>query len=288
MERTWNEIRQHPVSVSLYLLSWSIAFALDALRWHKPPGRDDMVPAVILMHLLVPVVAGAFVGWWRRNTHGGITGGMIAGACILPIDVAALVVVQLIHHANEATPGGERITEAPVFLIALGLFGSLAGLLGAAAATLLARLLNRGTRVPPVRKTRIIPKRMLLLAAAAMLSVAALLTIGVIPNFTQTSKNRAVMAFMVNGVFNVVIGLTLLILPSPRMATVAPVLVMMAGSVALLLGATLLDAAVALAHGAGSLGPAAACLVGALADLGAAVLCLFAVRRRTYAGCVSG
>ena len=134
MRRIWNEVKAHRLATILFLLYWVIAFGLDAFGWRKPKYRpEDMGTTVIYLHFLLPVIAGASIGWWRRNTPGRIAGGMVAAEVVLIVDAAAVLAHQWIaFHMGETGGSGERITEVPVFLMAIALMGSLLGLIGAA------------------------------------------------------------------------------------------------------------------------------------------------------------
>jgi hypothetical protein len=279
----WNEFKERRLSAALFLLYWLMAFGLDAFGWRKPANRPDMVQPVISLHLLLPVIAGALVSWWRRRRPGRIAGGMLAGAAVLVMDATAVVAHQLI--AFEASgDSAESIFEVPVFLIALGLFGSLLGLAGAAGSAGIGRLLDRGH--PPVvgaaPASRVIPRRFLRAAGGLALGVAAAVVLAVVPPVAAQASagsvpGRAATGFTVNAMLNVLIGMGLLAPISWRSAGAGKVLVVMAGFVSLLLGSALLDGGAALTrHGAGMRGPAVACFGGAAGDLGAGVLALVA------------
>jgi hypothetical protein len=285
MGRIWSEIRQHGRVSAAFAVYWSIVFGLDVFRWHKAPGVDDMVPAVMYLHVLLPVLAGALAGWWRYGTGGSIPSGMITGAWVLVADVSAMVAVQLGPHLGGASPGGERVTEAPVFLIALGLLGSALGLAGAGASTLLGRLFGRARdREMRQRGARALSRGMPRAAAGLALGVAAAVSLRVVPAVRTDvtpgpMQDRAATAFAVNAILNVAVAIVLAATAGARGAT-GRTLVATAGFVSLLLGASLVDAAAAFWHGGNGLPAAGVCGVSAAGDVGAAVLCLIAARGR--------
>jgi hypothetical protein len=311
----WHETKDHWPSAALFLVYWLIAFGLDVFRWHKPENRpDDMLRSVLCLHFLLPVIAGAMVSWWRRNKPGGITGAMLAGAAVLVLDAAAVLTWHFFDFRYWESGSNESVFELPVLVIALGLCGALLGLIGAGAATGLGGLPARwrspaGTLVSlfpdqpgegdggAAVKTRLgggekpIPRRLLRVAAVLAWGAAIAVLFGVIPPLTADIARmapRAIPAFAVNAILNVLIGVVWLAPVSHRSAGAGKALVVMVGFVAMLLGCALLDAASALAaHGPARPVVVLACLAGAAGDLGAGVLALVAAFRRhgtNYAG----
>jgi hypothetical protein len=309
MRRMWNEGKAHRLAATLFLLYWLVAFGLDAFGWRKPENRPDMVPTIVYLHFLLPVMAGALVGWWRRETPGRIAGGMVAGAVVLVVDAAAVLAHQWIaFNFGKTGDGGERITELPVFLIGIGLVGSLLGLIGAAGATGLSHLVDRwrkgaavsapppadhgvagdvGLAVRPAigRVGGIMPRRLLWAAGGLALGTAVIVAFGVIPALAADGiawrAPRAIPAFAVNAILNVLIGIAMLAPVARRSAGAGKVLVVIGGFVSLLMGFALLDAAFAIAVGEPvSLLAAVACSTGAGCNLGAGVLVLVAAFRR--------
>jgi hypothetical protein len=310
----WYEVKDHWLSAALFLIYWLIVFGLDVFRWRKPENRpEDMVRAVIYLHFLLPVIAGALVSWWRRYTPGRIAGGMVAGAAVLVVDAAALLIHQWIAFHLGENGGSERISELPVFLIAIGIVGSLVGLIGAAGATGLSHLLDRWHQqaVAPVSpysgqrvaadtgatvRTRlggdggIVPRRLLRVAGGLAWGAAVIVLCGVIPalaaeNIARTAP-RALPGFAVNAILNVLVGVALIAPVSRRGGGAGKALAVMAGFVGLLLGFALLDAASALTtHGLFRPLAAVACLTSAACDLGAGVLALVAAFRRHRTNC---
>ncbi len=315
MRRMWCEIKDHRPSAALFLVYWLIILGLDVLRWRKPANRpDDMLRSVLYLHFLLPVIAGAMMSWWRRYQPGGTTGAMLAGAAVLVLDAAAVLTWHFFDFRYWEPSSNESVFELPVLVIALGLFGALLGLIGAAGATGLGSLLDRWRRpsAPLVSlfpdqpreddgalafKTRgggaeaVSLRRLLRVAAALAWGAAIALLFGVIPPLTADIARmapRAIPAFLLNAILNVLIGVVLLAPVSRRSAGAGKVLVVMVGFVALLLGCALLDAASALVgHGPAKPVVVLACLAGAAGDLGAGVLALVAAFRRqgrNYAG----
>lgn len=316
MRRLWNETKDHQLASAVFLVYWLIVFALDVFRWHKPANRpDDMLRSVLYLHFLLPVIAGAIVSWWRRSKPGGITASMLAGAAVLVLDTAAVLTWHFFDFRYWESSSNESVFELPVLVIALALFGALLGLIGAAGVTALRDLLDRWRRPSaplvllfpdqpaeggggPAVKTRlggaekVIPRRLPRVAAGLAWGAAVAVLVGVIPPLTADgiarTAPRAIPAFAVNAILNVLIGVVLLVPVSRRSAGAGKVLVVMAGFVALLLGCALLDAASALGvHGPARFVAALACLAGAAGAVGAGVLALVAAFRRhgrNYAG----
>ena len=298
MRRILNEINNHRPSAAAVLLYGLIALGLDVFGWHKPENRPDMVPAVIYRHLLLPVIAGALIAWWRRNIPGGIPGGMLAGAAVLVIDAAALLSHQFIaYNLGEPGSSGERATELPVFLIAIGLVGSLLGLVGAAGIAAFCRLLDRSapsagqtatnyraSAHKPGQAAAGIPRHLLRVAGGFVVSAAVVVLFVVIPSLMadniSVSAPRALPAFAVHAILNLLVAIALFTPVSRWGAAAAKTLVVMAAFVSLLLGFSLVDAASALTAHAGRLFVAAGCWTGAAADLVAGALALIAVFRR--------
>jgi hypothetical protein len=316
MRRLWNEIKDHQLASAAFLVYWLIVFGLYVFRWHKPENPPaEMAQSVLYLHFLLPVIAGAIVSWWRQSKPGGVTVSMLVGAAVVNLDTAAVLTWQLLRDFRYwASSSNESFYELPVLVIALGLFGALLGLIGAAGANGLEGLLARwrnpaGTLVTlfshrpgegdggAVVRTRrdgaetVILRRLLRVAAVLAWAAAITVLFGVIPPLTADIAHmapRAIPAFAVNAILNVLIGVVFLTPVSRRSSGAGKVLVVMASLVALLLGCALLDAASALvAHGPTRPVAALACLAGSAGDLGAGVVALVAVFRRhgtNYAG----
>lgn len=286
MRRIRQEIKGHPLSATLFALYWLAVFGLHVFRWNAPPNRpEDMVRPVFELHLLLPVIAGALVAGWRRPQRGAIGGGMLAGAVVLILDAAAVVTHQLLaFHHGKPDGSGESILEVPVFLIALGLFGSLLGLFGALAGRAARRAGAAAGERPAETARGTMAPRMLKVAGGLALVAAAGVFLGVIPGLAtdpiiRVGSPKAVPAFAVNAMLNALLGILLLVPVSWRSAGAGKVLVVIAGFFGLLLGFALLDAASAL--GVRRFSAAAACLTAAAADLGAGLLALITAMRRT-------
>jgi hypothetical protein len=209
---------------------------------------------------------------------------MLAGAAVLIVDAAALLTYKFVEFRYwESSGSNESIFELPVLLIALGLLGSLLGLIGAAGSRALG---GAAVSVSPGRAGGILPRRVLLLPGVLALGAGAVVALVVIPAVTggallPTASARAAKAFTINAILNVLIGILLLAPVSRRNAGAGKVLVVMAGFVGLLLGSALLDAASALMGDSPAMPVAAvACFVCAAGDLGAGVLALVAALRR--------
>jgi hypothetical protein len=309
MPRLWNDIKDHQIQAVLFLLYWLIAFGLDAFGWRKPENRPDMVLMVVCLHLLLPVGAGALVSWWRRGRPGGIAASMLAGAVVLVVDSVALLTHQWIaFNVGESGGSGERVSELPVFLIAVGLLGALLGLIGAASSAGIGHVLRPRRKPPsdliwPFCSQRmaddgetpgdpafsgpggVIPRRLLRMAGGLALGAAVIVLFGVIlplaaDGLARTSP-KALPAFIANAVLNLVIGIGLLAPVSRRSAGPGKVLIVISGFVSLLLGFALLDAASVLgAKASVRVVAACGCLAGAAGGFGAGVLALVAAFRR--------
>jgi hypothetical protein len=285
----WNDIKNHRVSAALFAVYWLLVLALDVFGWRKPAERpEDMIPTVLYLHFLLPFIAGAVAGWWRRYREAKIAGGMLAGAIVSVVDVAALLTHSFLRfYVREPGGSNESVLELPVLLIAVGLIGSLPGLIGAVGTTGLGRLLDHepapdrrpAVALPLVRAAAIVPHARSRKASGLAITAAAMVALVVIPNL-RAVPGKAVLAFAVSVLLNLLIGITLLAVVSRRNAVNSKILVIMAGFTGLLLGTALLDAAGAVtAHGPGPVVAAIACLVCAAADLGAGVLAISAAFR---------
>jgi hypothetical protein len=294
MRRTWNEIKNHRRASGLFLLYWLIVLGLHVFRWNAPLNTQDIVPPVLGLHLLLPLIAGATVCWWRRSKPRSIMDGMLAGAAALVIDTPLVV----------------RDIGIVPFLIPIGIIGLLLGLIGASAGTALWRMLEdrqspmagqlnpldvanqpgTGCGVAAENSTLggaggTVPRWMLLLAAGLAFGIAVIVALGVIPavrtdTFAGARPGAAATAFAFTAILNVLVGIALLASVPWRSGGAGKVLIVVAGVVGLLLGSALLDAAGAFAgHGPGMRTAVVICFAGAAGDLGAGVLALIAAFR---------
>lgn len=294
MRRIWNEIRNHRLPSGLFLLYWLTAYGLHVSRWNAPANTDDIAPAVLGLHLLLPIIAGTMVCWWRRSKPRRTTDGMLAGAVVL-LFAATLVVWDF---------------EIVPFLIPIAVIGSLLGLIGVLAGLAVRHVPDRqqspaaGLLGPPDLANQpaadcgrvpensplgeaggTIPRWMLLLAAGLAFATAAIVALGVIPpvrtdTFAGARPGPAATAFAVTAILNVLVGTALLASVPWRSGGAGRVLVVVAGVLGLLLGSALLDAAGAFAgHGPGMRTAGVICFASAAGDLGCGGLALIAAFR---------
>ena len=138
MRRLWHDIATHRVAAVLFLVCWMVVYALHLLRWRRtylPPGRDDMAPEVVVLNLLLPIVAGALVAWWRswqpENRFGRrFSGGMFAGALVLLLDVTIVATPSAIQDPHGE---GSPYIAVPMGILVSSCMGAVLGLLGALA-----------------------------------------------------------------------------------------------------------------------------------------------------------
>jgi hypothetical protein len=276
----WDDIKAHRIASALFLAYWLFVLGLDLFRWHKPPDRPvDILPVVIYLHLLLAPVAGGLVSYWRRDRRARTAGGMQAGAAVLVIDMAAILGAQFIEFYNpNSPPSGESPFELPPLFIALALFGSLLGLLGAG----IAAALWRSRRPVSVEVADpYLPSRTLWTAAALAAGVAVFISVGIIPALDSSSTAGYVLhgagkLFALNAGLNLLIAAGLAALVRYRGGPAARILAVVAGAITLILGTELLGAASA---GTGVLLVFASCVICAAADVTAGMLAVWAASR---------
>ncbi len=281
MRRFWNEIQEHRLASGLFLAYWALAYVLNVSRWHAPKDTGDIVPPVLLLHALLPFVAGLLGAWWRGRHPGRILDGMLAGAVVTLVDLVLIFLHDALKFAGANSPGGDEAMEIPAWLAIASLVGAVLGCIGAAGGAAL------GGRIPLAERGRTValPRRILLTACALAFSMAATILVAVIPPVAADTSpgatpDRAVPAFGIMAVLNVYAGVAFLIAKSPKTGRANRPIAAITALLVIALGAVLAAAGSA-AAGRPHMGLGAAGLVvAALGNLAAGILVLVAVLRR--------
>lgn len=130
MRRIRHDIANHRASAILFLAFWLAAYALHVFGWRRPdlpPGRDDMAGEVIIIHLFLPVIAGALVAWWRGRSQ-AVRGALLAGAAVLLVDAIILVAPVAVRDPyGEGSP----YIAVPMAIIIFSCAGAALGFIGA-------------------------------------------------------------------------------------------------------------------------------------------------------------
>jgi|WetSurMetagenome_2_1015567.scaffolds.fasta_scaffold322904_1 hypothetical protein len=139
MRQLWRDITRHPRLAWTFLFCWAALWVWTQLtRRHGPTGDISPVPGVL--QLLVPILAGAFVGWRRKYDAKQLSGeqgsalaralggGTLAGMLLMLADVVILFSVEAIYDLHLEWGAGAEVLE---WLIGLGILGSLLGFIGA-------------------------------------------------------------------------------------------------------------------------------------------------------------
>ncbi len=294
MRRIWEDVKDHRRDSGLFLLYWAAAYALHAIpRWNRENNAADILEPVLQLHLLLPVVAGALLAWWRRNGAGKIAGGMFAGAAVLTADFLLLVVPELVDNWLRNWPGGhhgEDAFELPALAIGISLFGSILGFVGAATVTAVNRIVNGPQSGSAAgRPSAPMPRNPLLVGGGLAWAVALVIVIAVIPGvradtFVGAAQQRAATAFTYSASLNLAVGMLLLLLSRWRSIAAGKPLAATAGLLALFLGTMMLLAVRAFSgHGPGMRHVVIACIPCAGGDLAAGTLALLAALRQPSA-----
>lgn len=68
MRSLWSLVENHRRSALVFLIIWLGVLVLTVVTWIDEPEMRGMHPVAVVAHLLLPAVAGAVVGWWRRTS----------------------------------------------------------------------------------------------------------------------------------------------------------------------------------------------------------------------------
>lgn len=281
MRRFWNDIQRHPAASGAFLLYWAAAYLLHIARWHAPRETADIAPPVLLLHALLPAVAGALAAWWRGPRAGRIRRGMLAGAVITFTDFALIFAHDIIKFWPPQGGSGEGVLELPAFLAVFTAAGALLGTVGAVVGAAVGGEAPESERAPAVP-----PPRRKLAAVASLAFAAALLIFAVVipPVSRDTSPHatpaRAVPAFAIIAVLSLWVGAGSLVASSAKTGRASRPIAAGAGLLALPLGAILLAASEAALGGQAIRLAGVACLAAALCDIIAGVIALAAARGR--------
>ena len=142
MRQLWCDITRHPRVAWTFLFCWAALWMWTQLTRKGPTG--DIAPLPGVLQLLVPILAGALVGWRRKHDaakqrSGGqrlplaraLGGGTLAGMSLMIVDVVILFSVEIFYTVGEVHLGWGAGAEVLEWLIGLGIFGSLLGFVGA-------------------------------------------------------------------------------------------------------------------------------------------------------------
>ncbi len=282
MRRFWNEIQEHRLASGLFLAYWALAYVLHVSRWHAPKHTGDIAPPVLLLHALLPFVAGLLAAWWRGRHPGRILDGMLAGAVVTLADFVLIFLHGALKSSGGNSQGGDGIMEIPAWLAVVSLIGAVLGCVGAAGGAAF------GGKIPLAerRRTAALPRRILLTASALAFSVAVAILVAIIPPVAadtspDATPDRAVPALGIMAVLNVCAGVAFLIAKSPKTGRASRPIAAGTALLVIALGAVLAaagSAAVGRSHmGLGAVG----LIVSAFGNVAAGILALVAIFRRT-------
>ena len=151
MRQLWHDIQTHRLAAALFLVFWLAIWGITWATW-----QAGMPSLVLGLHLLLPFVAGALVGWWRNTTAGSIGGGMLAGLLLCVINFAIMLVFEILRWPGRAQPGPELMASSEDLVMGLiyAVIGIVLGMVGGLISALLAAALRRvrgggGPAAPP-------------------------------------------------------------------------------------------------------------------------------------------
>ena len=282
MRRFWNEIQEHRLASGLFLAYWALAYTLNIVRWRAPKDTADIVPPVLLLHALLPLIAGLLAAWWRGPHQGRMLDGMLAGAAVMLGDLLLIFLYDSLRFpGGNSQGGGDEAMEIPAWLAVASLVGAVLGSIGAAGGAAF------GGRIPPTERARTpaLPRRILLIASALAFSVAVAIPVTVIPPVAADTSpgatpDRAVPAFGIMAVLNVYAGVAFLIAKSAKTGRANRPIAAITALLEIALGAILAAAgSAAVGHSQMGLG-AVGLIASALGNIAAGILVLAAVFRR--------
>ena len=157
MRQLRRDITRHPRVAWTFLFCWAALWVWTQLTRKGPTG--DIAPVPGVLQLLVPILAGALVGWWRKydaakqrsggqgsapalppGTARALGGGTLAGMLLMLADVVILFSVETFYTVGAGRLDWGAGAEVLEWLIGLGIFGSLLGFVGAIVGSGLARI----------------------------------------------------------------------------------------------------------------------------------------------------
>lgn len=101
MEQLGRDIRGHPVASAVFAVAWVAVWIVTVVSWRKDADGYSigMNTIVIPLHLLLPLVLGGLIGWWRQSAGRpfdwacaltGLAFGVIHFAVLMLVDAAWL------------------------------------------------------------------------------------------------------------------------------------------------------------------------------------------------------
>ena len=116
MRELWHDINTHRASASVFLFCWLGVFTYTFLTWTR-----GIPPLAMALHLVMPVLSGALVAWWRFPRCEGLlaSGWRPAGPPLSGILIAVVAVsVVFLREAIVAVESGSgSVTHAVDFLL---------------------------------------------------------------------------------------------------------------------------------------------------------------------------
>ena len=291
MQRIWNDIRNHPLALALFMVWW---VALALLNFIVPRHEQE---SVAQLFFVAPAIAGALVCWWRRSRTDRITVGTMAGATVLLIEFVLMLPRELAEavHRGKGLLGILRVlvdVETLGFGALACVVGAVLGFLGALAAVVLAYLEKRWPpavsdpqfasdsprsgaaepvdKAPAISGRRFMPCPRLAVAGGLVLLATAILAPEVYRRSVQPPPPFTTI--------NVLVAIALLAPVSRWSDDAGRALVLIAGLVSFSLGAAVL-VGVGFKWAEWQVMLSIAMSAGALAELGAGVLALATFRK---------
>lgn len=131
----WHEIRNHPVASLLFFVLWVVVWAVTVAAWETDAAGHSvgMSSAAVPLHLLLPLVLGALVGWWWRSTPRSL--GRVcafAGLAFSALHVVALLMVGLvwIPQVESVPETSETVAGTLVFAVVYAAISIVLGMIG--------------------------------------------------------------------------------------------------------------------------------------------------------------
>ena len=286
MQRIWNDIRNHRLASALFMAWWLILTLLNFIVSRRTQA------SMVQLHFMLPVIAGGLICWWRRSRPARITGGTLAGAIVLVLDLVLLVARDLTDSLARGKGLSKVLKEGVdvevlVFAAYACIIGAVLGFLGALGGVAFAHqqeAIPDSQSAPDSPRTpaaaladkasviggrRIMPRRMLAVAGGLVLLATVILDSGALGRALPPPVTTV----------NLLAAVALLAPISRWSDDAGRALALIAGLVSFSLGSGVL-VFVGFTWAERSAMLSAALSVGALAELGAGVLALIATFRK--------